>query len=75
MLVSHSLVSHWYMQESNCFVHLPFMWMYICTCVIPEHLVQFVGCHAAAIIGKSYTGVTGFFNYIYPDLFSGYTRI
>lgn len=44
-------------------------------CVSPEHLVQFVGGHAAAIISESETVVIGFINYIYPDLFSGYTRI
>ncbi len=44
-------------------------------CVSPEHLVQFVGGHAAAIISESQTVVTDFVNYIYPDLFGGHTRI
>lgn len=40
-------------------------------CVVPEHLVQFVGGHAAAIISERQTEVTGYIDYIYPDLFGG----
>lgn len=45
------------------------------TRVSPEHLVQFVGGHAAAIIGERQTEVIRFMNYIYPELFSGHTGV
>lgn len=44
-------------------------------CVLPEHLVQLVGCHAAAVISERQTPLTGLLHYIYPDLFGGYARI
>lgn len=45
------------------------------TRVSPEHLVQFVGGHAAAIIDERQTEVIRFMNYIYPELFSGHTGV
>lgn len=44
-------------------------------CVLPEHLVQFIGGHAAAIIGDSQTEPAAFLHDIYPDLFGTYPRI
>lgn len=45
------------------------------TRVSPEHLVQFVGGHAAAIIDERQTEVIRFMNNIYPELFSGHTGV
>lgn len=42
---------------------------------VPEHLVQFIGRHPAAIISEGETVVTCFLAYINPDLFGRYTRI
>lgn len=43
--------------------------------ISPEHLVQFIGGHAAAIVGESQTKMISFIIYIDPDLFRGHTGI
>lgn len=44
-------------------------------CVLPEHLVQFIGGHAAAVIGDSQAQPAALLHNIYPDLFGRYARI
>lgn len=44
-------------------------------CTSPEHLVQFVGSHAAAIICEREAELTSFLHYVYPDLFRRHARI
>lgn len=44
-------------------------------CTSPEHLVQFVGSHAAAIICEREAELTAFLHHVYPDLFRRHARI
>lgn len=44
-------------------------------CTSPQHLVQFVGSHAAAIIREREAELTAFLHRIYPDLFRRHARI
>lgn len=44
-------------------------------CTSPEHLVQFVGSHAAAVISERQTEVTAFLHQINPHLFRIHARV
>lgn len=41
----------------------------------PQHLVQLIRCHPAAIVCESQTKLIVDFNYVYPDLFGTHTGV
>lgn len=42
---------------------------------LPEHLVEFVGSHAAAVISECEAKLTFFLHYVYPHLLGAHTWI